>query len=172
MASTLSESSPSRGRVWAEEGPADLGQEGTLQGGERRCGCGGLGGNEGEDARLGRRGQAGVSEADQKPSSECDGLEMWLGQRVTLGSGRQHWVGQGGVLEAATVQTVLEARARQTPQGEKGVKTAPPSPSTPRGQGEGQHAKVQGVARNLENTSPWEPKKLSFLIQVQKKSKK
>ena len=75
-------------------------------------------------------------------------------------------------LEAATVQTVLEARARQTPQGEKGVKTAPPSPSTPRGQGEGQHAKVQGVARNLENTSPWEPKKLSFLIQVQKKSKK
>ena len=44
----------------------------------------------------------------------------------------------------AAVQTVVEAGARQTTQGDRGVKMEPPRPSTPRGQGEGRHAKVGG----------------------------
>ena len=46
-------------------------------------------------------------------------------------------MGWGGVLEVAAVQTVVEAGARQTTKGDRGVKMEPPSPPTPRGQGEG-----------------------------------
>lgn len=90
MASAQSESPPSRDRVWAEEGLADLGQEGTLQGGEgRRRSCGGLGVTGERMPGWAGEGKLGSLKLTQKPKSGYDRLEMLMGQRVTLESGRQ-----------------------------------------------------------------------------------